>query len=165
MLSPPRLVSKSSATPPAPASPRARSSTLAFVRAFQPLAQERCSRCFSRGARAVRRQHRPHPGHTLIVPQVHWPGHQAVRASAGARERPPLTLSRCSPSPAGAPPLAFRDAELLRKQVLDWKLVEEGPVLQLRCVTTAHALRLFGHPHTVCAGGPGWLRMPLPQQS
>lgn len=73
----------------------------------------------------------------------------------GARERPPLTPSRCSPSPAGADPLAFRDAELLRKQVLDWKLVEEGPVLQLRCVMTAHALCFFGHPLTVCAGGPG----------
>ena len=44
--------------------------------------------------------------------------------------QPPLL--RCSVSAAGTPPLTFREAELLRKQVLDWKLVEEGPALLLR---------------------------------
>ena len=42
-----------------------------------------------------------------------------------------LATKRCEPPHADAASLSFRDAELLRKQVLDWKLTEEGASLCL----------------------------------
>lgn len=49
--------------------------------------------------------------------------------------QPPLSLPRsCSVAPPGSALLTYREAELMRKQVLDWKLVEgeAGSALQLR---------------------------------